>query len=225
MNSIRKRLTYANVAATLALLFAMSGGALAANHFLINSTKQINPKVLKKLKGNRGARGATGAPGAPGAKGATGATGATGSTGPTGPKGSTGSQGFEGERGVSATEPLPSGESESGQWGIGYTGGTTGEFVSDAVSFPVPLLERAEASHVKFTTTTAPTTECPGPGSAARGFVCIYTFNIQKLEPPTTFGVEGAAAEPGTDRFGFIMEWKVTGAHPFAWGTYTVTAG
>jgi hypothetical protein len=46
MNSIRRRLSYANVVATLALVFAMSGGALAASHYLVNSTKQINPKVL-----------------------------------------------------------------------------------------------------------------------------------------------------------------------------------
>src|SRR5438876_8031642 len=46
----RMRLTYANVAATLALVFSMTGGALAAKHYLINSTSQINPKVLKKLK-------------------------------------------------------------------------------------------------------------------------------------------------------------------------------
>ena len=51
---MHKRLTYANVAATLALVLAMSGGALAASHYLINSTKQINPKVLKKLKGATG---------------------------------------------------------------------------------------------------------------------------------------------------------------------------
>jgi hypothetical protein len=29
---MRKRITYANVAATLALVFSMSGGALAATH-------------------------------------------------------------------------------------------------------------------------------------------------------------------------------------------------
>jgi hypothetical protein len=46
---MRRRLNYANVTATLALFFAMSGGALAAKRYLINSTKQINPKVLKAL--------------------------------------------------------------------------------------------------------------------------------------------------------------------------------
>jgi hypothetical protein len=78
---MRKRFSYANVAATLALVFSMSGGALAANHYLISSTKQISPKVLKKLKG------ATGKAGAPGAMGA---TGATGKEGPGGKEGAPG---------------------------------------------------------------------------------------------------------------------------------------
>ena len=37
--------------ATLALIFAMSGGAYAASHYLITSTKQIKPSVLGHLKG------------------------------------------------------------------------------------------------------------------------------------------------------------------------------
>jgi hypothetical protein len=46
---MRKHLTYANVAATLALVFAMSGGALAAKHYLVTKTSQISPKVLKSF--------------------------------------------------------------------------------------------------------------------------------------------------------------------------------
>jgi hypothetical protein len=78
MSLLRRHLSYANVAATLALLFAMSGSAMAAKHYLLSSTKQISPALLKKL---RGARGATGAPGAKGAPGATGATGHEGKAG------------------------------------------------------------------------------------------------------------------------------------------------
>jgi hypothetical protein len=36
---------------TLALVFAMSGGAYAARRFVITSTKQIKPSVLKSLSG------------------------------------------------------------------------------------------------------------------------------------------------------------------------------
>ena len=84
---MRRRFSYANVAATLALVFSMTGGALAANHYLINSTKQINPKVLKKLKGKNGAAGVKGLQGPAGTIGSTGATGGTGGQGPEGPSG------------------------------------------------------------------------------------------------------------------------------------------
>jgi Collagen triple helix repeat (20 copies) len=84
---MRKRLSYANVTATLALVFAMSGGALAANSYLITSTKQISPKVLTKLKGKTGRSGSTGATGPAGPQGA---TGPAGSKGESGAKGETG---------------------------------------------------------------------------------------------------------------------------------------
>ncbi len=47
---MRKHLSYANVVATFALLFAMSGGALAAKHYLLNSVHQINPRVMRELR-------------------------------------------------------------------------------------------------------------------------------------------------------------------------------
>ncbi len=89
---IRRRLTYANVAMTLALVFAMTGGAYAANKYLISSTKQISPKVLSALKGKAGPRGLTGA---------TGLAGPAGPAGPAGGKGENGAPGAAGEKGAS----------------------------------------------------------------------------------------------------------------------------
>jgi hypothetical protein len=89
---LSRRFSYANVAATLALVFAMSGGALAAKRYLVNSPNQINPKVLSKLKGHNGARGR---------HGPTGPAGPAGPTGPTGSKGEPGSPGTKGEPGPS----------------------------------------------------------------------------------------------------------------------------
>lgn len=88
---MRRHVTYANTVATMALVFAMSGSALAASHYLISSTKQISPKVRRALKGNTGPQGLTGA------------TGTTGATGPEGKQGQTGKEGPEGKRGESAT--------------------------------------------------------------------------------------------------------------------------
>lgn len=112
-SSIGRRLSYANVTATLALVFAMSGGALAASHYLINSAKQINPAVLKTLKGQAGPAGATGAqgprglPGTPGAPGEKGEPGARGTHGERGEPGEAGTPGEGGAVGYSAVEPGP----------------------------------------------------------------------------------------------------------------------
>jgi hypothetical protein len=72
-SSIRRRATYANVVATLALFLALGGGAaMAAKHYLITSKKQIAPSVLHSLKGKPGKAGPAGAAGAAGAPGAPG---------------------------------------------------------------------------------------------------------------------------------------------------------
>jgi collagen triple helix repeat protein len=84
LDRIRHHLTYANVAATLALFVALGGSAAAATHYLITSTHQIAPGVRQALKGAKGKTGARGP------KGDIGATGATGPTGQPGPKGDTG---------------------------------------------------------------------------------------------------------------------------------------
>jgi hypothetical protein len=60
---VGRRVTYVNVVATFALVFAMSGGAFAAKRYLITSTGQISPKVLRSLQGKVGATGVQGAVG------------------------------------------------------------------------------------------------------------------------------------------------------------------
>jgi hypothetical protein len=93
------------MAATLALLFSMTGGALAAKHYLVNSTKQINPKVLRALKASKGPTGPSGPQGkegsaGKGAEGSAGKSGATGAEGPAGKVGATGQEGPTGKEGA-----------------------------------------------------------------------------------------------------------------------------
>jgi hypothetical protein len=179
MFSIRGRFTYANVVATLALVFAMSGGALAASKYLITSTKQIKPSVLASLKGKAGKAGANGAQGPAGAVGPAGPAGGVGPAGPAGAPGANGEPGPEGKEGKAgkngtngkegspwtAGGTLPAGATETGVWSMAEipSGTTTGTLkpmiLRTVISFPIPLAkpieEGSSAIHV-FEGTTIP---------------------------------------------------------------------
>jgi hypothetical protein len=175
---IRSRFTYANVAATLALFFAMSGGALAASHYLITSTKQISPKVLKSLKGANGKNGTAGASGPAGPQGSAGAAGTKGEPGTPGGAGKEGTAGvsvtsaeFTGAKGPTCkeggseftaasgktyacngttgfAEVLPSGKTERGVWTVGVVSGAA----FTPISFPITLASEIVAADVHYVT-------------------------------------------------------------------------
>jgi hypothetical protein len=177
-SAMRRRVTFVNVAVTFALVFAMSGGAFAAGKFLITSTKQIKPSVLKQLQGKTGAagaqgpvgpvgaqgpRGAEGKPGGTGPEGKVGATGpkgetgAKGTAGPPGPQGAPGAAGAEGKEGSpwTAGGTLPSGKTETGTWVVGPSPGEEpGQPLANtvhgfaALSFPIPLAAGLDSAHV-----------------------------------------------------------------------------
>jgi hypothetical protein len=205
---IRKRLTYANVAMTLALVFAMTGGAYAANKYLITSTKQISPKVLKSLKGKAGANGAQGPAGAAGAAGPAGATGpaGAGASGPAGPAGPTGPAGQAGTNGTTGfTKTLPSGETEKGTWGIlQHTSGV--QKAGTTVSFNIPLAKAPAVHWIRANEQEAtakgeqPSTACTGSvtnPTASKGNLCVYTGRENNLSTNV----------PGNEIF-FHEKWK-----------------
>jgi hypothetical protein len=207
----KQRLTYANVAATLALVFSMSGGALAANHYLITSTKQISPKVVKALKGKTGKAGVTGPKGAQGVPGAQ------------GPQGSAGQN-------LTAETVLPSGHSESGAFSAaaGYDAGhesSPGKFeygwLGAGITYVQPLATPiAEANIVDVTTGTAP--HCSGVGHADPGYLCLYDSVRFDVEP--AYGYSNTT-EFSTPSPGVVLYWPVAAAgEAYAGGEYTVTA-
>ena len=213
---MRPRLSYANVVATLALVLALSGGAYAAGRYLINSTKQINPKVLKKLRG---------------ARGRTGPIGPVGPQGIAGQEGRRGETGKQGERGESALSLLPGGKTESGDFAISTVAGeANGEPVSTAVTFTVPLsppLEKWEVVKIEENG-KAVGAHCSGVGTAPRGYLCIYVSSEENVQPGS-----GASRDPevnppvaGTGRYGALLGWTATEKDKpvRVTGTYAVTA-
>jgi hypothetical protein len=122
---IRRRITYTNVAMTLALVFAMSGGAYAASKYLITSTKQIKPSVLAQLKGKNGKNGAPGLAGPVGPVGPGGKDGANGTNG---------AQGLAGENGKNGTPGSPGSTVLNGAGAPSAGTGVNGDFYIDTTA-------------------------------------------------------------------------------------------
>jgi hypothetical protein len=242
----RRHISYANIVATLALVFAMSGGALAASRYLITSTKQINPKVLKSLKGNNGTpgtNGATGAagpqgpqgsPGATGPAGATGATGATGAKGDTGTAGKAGAAGSAGPAGPPGPRELKAGESETGLWSAADDGITHVGFPFFTISFPIGVPSASNRAFyfnaVQTENEEFGTSGCPGPAqpTAPEGTLCVYTHEEHNEHAEIT----GFLA-PGEQEFSSSGAWLTSYAQGVsleapgridAYGTWVVTA-
>jgi hypothetical protein len=103
MERIRQHLSYANVVATLALVFAMSGGAIAATGAFTAASSRINAcaganGVLKILTGKKCKHGQKAV--------SWNQQGPAGARGPAGAQGSAGTAGLNGNPGPSATTAL-----------------------------------------------------------------------------------------------------------------------
>jgi len=221
-SSLRNRLNYANVVATLALFLAMSGGAAyAASHYLITKTSQIKPSVLASLKGKAGPAGAPGTPGAAGV----GSAGPQGPAGPGGPQGPAGGTGPEGKPGSPAEYPatLPVNRTETGTWVINAEESDKNRLHDVPISLPIPLGETLTEAHVLVVTSQEGTVpaQCAGGSyadpKADPGYMCIYTTNVNpELEErvATVFNPEGAALgaaeSPGLGKSGGYLEIKLT---------------
>jgi hypothetical protein len=187
LSAIRRRVTYANVGVTLALVFAMSGGAYAASRYVISSTKQISPKVLKALQGKVGREGASGAQGSPGATGPQGAAGAKGETGAMGPQGPAGPVGKNGENGKDGTtgftEKLPSGKTLKGEWLITST--SASEFIGTSASFGIPVENEAG--------------EAPTPHLVRANGKEVIAKGTSEIEEVTPVNCLGSVAKPSAN--------------------------
>jgi hypothetical protein len=233
------------VIAGLALVFAMSGGAYAAKKYLITSTKQISPSVLKALQGKAGKAGAAGAAGAQGAQGPAGPAGpggsggAKGESGPAGAKGEKGATGAAGAKGATGTtgatgrtgftKTLPKGETETGVWSVSTAELPAVSEVYAPISFAIPLEKKGEIVFLDQEETESSATNASGctgtveHPTAPEGMLCIYTAEQQAkfVKPEVRFNAEEEYEPTGTLVRFFVPE-------PYAIhenGSFAVTAG
>jgi hypothetical protein len=222
----RRRLSYANVVATLALFAALGGSSYAA--ISITGT-QVRDGSLRGRDVHDGSL-----------------TGRDvrdrsllardfkqgqlppGSVGPQGPRGDAGKDGAQGPAGRSALTALQPGESESGVFSVGGPSTGAGVYIA-VVNFPVPLSHSLDAAHVVAVDGVASVAHCPGQGQAEPGFLCLYVDGRSDMDPLTSTDIRDPALPPnsGANKRGFSVSGETNASTSFAGivGTWTYAEG
>lgn len=217
LSFLRNRFGIPGVLSVIALVFAMLGGAYAANNAASGGGKATaSAKAKRGPKGPKGPKGDTGSQGPPGLQGP---KGDTGSQGPPGPPGAPGKTGF--------ASTLPPGESIIGSWTTGTINGPETNSVQFApISFGFPLSSELPIANVEFIGLGEETGEgdCPGTiakPEAAPGHLCIYTSS-KEVGPESDVNFGGfEVPKPGTA--GVILKFAVSGLASMN-GTWVLTA-
>ena len=222
---VRERLTYANVAASLALFLTFGGVGYAATQLPSNSvgTSQLKPNAVTSSKVKNGTLLKSDFKSGQIPSGKKGATGAPGPAGPVGPAGPTGAQGVPGP----LARTVPSGVTIRGSWAL-FQYATVGSFLGASASYPVTL--PAVPTGLLFVPTGTTVGHCAGSvnnPTADPGYVCVYrgySAGVQLTPNPFLDNPEnGSRSIPSVH--GFIVEDTATGTGTaLDWGTYAYTA-
>lgn len=252
LSALRTRFGIPGLISVIALVFALVGGAFAANDLGgsgKDATASAKKKSLKGPRGPRGPKGATGeagpaGPAGPagakgdkgdaGGNGAAGATGAQGPTGATGAAGSTGATGATGATGFSGfTATLPSGQTETGTWAVGpLPEKETAGF--SPISFSIPLAADMPVANVHAVPIGGPApVGCTGGTSsepkADPGHLCVYASTLTDADflgtliGQSQFNILGPD-NPGAGVSGAFVQIGATEAGGNGRGTWAVTA-
>jgi hypothetical protein len=138
--------------------------------------------------------------------------------GPRGPQGPAGAKGAD----FTADTTLAPGKTLTGSWGVG--GGPNG-WASDAVQFRIPLASPPVASDY-IPNAAAETANCPGPGHAAAGHLCVYRIEgTGVLSFSAIYSDDDGTSNAGASTNGFLI-YLSSGATSlnYASGSWSVTA-
>lgn len=236
LSFMRNRFGIPGVISVVALVFAMLGGAYAANKSESSGSKASASKSKRGPRGPKGPAGPAGPQGLPG---------------PTGPQGPAGAAGKEGPQGVPGKpgpllESLPAGATLMGNWGVGGSlGAEEGPgraLVQVSFQFPVSpaptvyYIQVGNAFAAKIPQTGAvafPTPEeleaaCPGTAAApkaAAGNLCVYATEEEEANFTVIDFLPGGLAEKisRATTLGAVVPLRVQSELGYARGSWAVT--
>ena len=207
-STLSKRFGVPGVIAVAALVFAMIGGAYAANGS--GGGKAVTSKARRGPRGPRGPQGPVG---------------------PQGPAGPAGSQGVAGSP-WTAGGTLPKGATETGAWAVQANSG--GGAIA-TLTFGIPLTSALSEANIKLVQAgQTGGSGCTG-GTAANpkadsGFLCVYIGNLQdatlqiaEIFNPTVGPLFGAGPESAAKSGAGLFLGLENGSGALVSGTYAVT--
>lgn len=196
MRSLRGKLTYANVVASLALFLAIGGVSYAATQMPKNSvgTKQLKNNAVTTAKIKNGA--VTGAkiklaslgsvPNADQAANATRANQAASATTATNATNAAHADSADNSARLGGLGPASfvqsqarSGDVLTGQLAEHFEGGADGEFFVAGDSYRSALPASTPVPQLVYTESSTP--QCPEVGKASPGILCVYGYNTSNL--------------------------------------------
>ncbi|MFT4011598.1 MAG: hypothetical protein QM655_16320 [Nocardioidaceae bacterium] len=117
---------------------------------------------------------------------------------------------------------LKSGKSLTGAFG-GGGGSSTGGWFGEGITFQQPLPGVPADYKVVDTYVNPDATNCPGPGHAAKGYLCLY-FTYHYNTGTVYKAYVNAIGYAATPVYGLSIYYPVTGASSYASGSWTATA-
>lgn len=222
MQRFRKVLLSPSLLAAVATGLVVAGVAVAAipSHGVITGCFQKKSGVLRVIDAAK--HGAAGKCKRSETKIVWSQSGPTGPQGVQGPAGAQGTQGAPGVQGIpganfTVATTLQSGQTESGTYSV--SGAVASGEIEDAINFRIPLA--TVTTHVEFVFGN-PSTQCPDPGQAAPGYLCIYGYAGSAGFVRVSDLFSGAAGQASAT--GFLMEFDASSAGQYSLGTWAVTA-
>jgi ABC-type cobalt transport system substrate-binding protein len=120
--------------------------------------------------------------------------------------------------------PLPSGQTESGAFSAaGANSSGSGGWLGFDINYPRPLATPIDEGKIIDTDINPDATNCPGPGQAAPGYLCLYFYDHSGTGAAYGYSSSGPYAQLD-DSVGVGLYVPVTGAQPYVDGVWTVTA-
>lgn len=124
-----------------------------------------------------------------------------------------------------ALSTLPAGKLMHGTFGAGASNDTasTDGYLGAGITYPRPLAAPILESRIVDIQGGAYTTQCPGPGKAKAGYLCLYNKIYNSVDAGYGYS-ENKYLQVDGKSIGVVLYWSIVDASPYVGGSWTLRA-